>query len=189
MLRKTLLAFTLFAAPSAHAAEVPPAMSQYIYGDLMAWVNNDQIVQAISAQNRSIGELNQTEIIARDGIWRTEIGETDRPTVNAVLNAPLSDFLRSRQSESNGRITEVFVMDRYGLNVAASDMTSDYWQGDEAKFTETFARGSGAVYIGDIELDESSQTYQGQVSFAVTDPETGSVIGAITVGLNAEPFY
>ena len=77
-------------------------------------------------------------------------------------------------------------MDALGLNVAASDTTSDYWQGDEAKFTETYGVGPDATHLGDIELDESSQSYQGQISMTIVDPATGSAIGAITVGVNAD---
>jgi len=87
---------------------------------------------------------------------------------------------------SNGAITEVFVMDAAGLNVTASDVTSDYWQGDEAKHQETFGFGAGAVYFSEVEFDESTQSYQAQVSLALTDPTTGEAIGAITVGLNAD---
>ena len=76
-------------------------------------------------------------------------------------------------------------MDAQGLNVAASGLTSDYWQGDEAKFTETYGKGAGAVHFGEVEFDESSQTYQAQISVTVTDPATGQPIGAITVGVDA----
>ncbi|KIN65036.1 hypothetical protein Z946_3933 [Sulfitobacter noctilucicola] len=189
MFRKALLGFTLLLAPVAQAAEVPPAMSQYIYDDLMAWVNDAEIVQAIQAQNSAMGALSQDDIILRDEMWRAQVSTPVAPLVNEVMNAPLSTFLRVHQEKSAGLITEVFVMDRNGLNVAASTITSDYWQGDEAKFQETFGKGSGSVFVDEIELDESTQTYQGQVSFAVTDPASGEVVGAITVGLNASAFY
>ncbi len=189
MLRSSLFALSVFAAPMAHATEVPPAMSQYIYEDLMTWINDAQIVQAITAQNGKTGNLSEAELIARDTVWRAEVGSSNAPLINEVLNAPLSAFLKEHLVNSQGRITEVFVMDHMGLNVAASAVTSDYWQGDEAKFQETFTKGSGAVFIDEIELDESTQTYQGQVSFAVTDPATGNVVGAITVGLDASAFF
>lgn len=188
MLKKTLFALPFLTASMAQAADVPPAMSAYIYDDLMTWVNDAQIVSAIQAQNTQTGGLTETDILARDTAWRAEVGQTSRPTIDPVINAPLSAFLREHLEKSGGRITEVFVMDGVGLNVAASDVTSDYWQGDEAKFTETYAKGSGSVFIDEIELDESTQTYQGQVSFAITDPNSGEVVGAITVGLNAEFF-
>lgn len=189
MFKKSLLALSLFAAPVAHAADVPPAMSQYIYDDLMTWVNDPRIVDAISAQNGQTAGLTADEIIARDNTWRAEVGSGNTPMINGVLGAPLSAFLKEHLEKSQGRITEVFVMDSQGLNVAASGVTSDYWQGDEAKFQETYGKGSGTVFIDEIELDESTQAYQGQVSFAVTDPASGVVVGAITVGLNASAFF
>ena len=75
-------------------------------------------------------------------------------------------------------------MDAKGLDVAQSTLTSDYWQGDEAKWSETYPVGPDAVQIGEIEQDESTQVFQSQVSIAVTDPATGEVIGAITVGVD-----
>ncbi len=189
MFGKTFLALTFLAAPAVQAGDVPPAMSQYIYADLMSWINHAQIVQAIRLQNDRTSRLTTEEIIERDSQWRAQVGGPDAPLVDDILNAPLSEFLRSYQANSDGRITEVFVMDRHGLNVAASTVTADYWQGDEAIFQQTFAKGSGSVFIDEVALDEGTQTYRGQVSFAVTDPATGIVVGAITVGLNAGAFF
>ena len=189
MLRSTVTAAVLFLAPMVQAAEVPPAMSSYIYDDLMSWVNDARIVAAINARNGKTGSLSEADIIAEDDKWRAEVGQAETPTIDSVINAPLSAYLKENVENSGGRITEVFVMDQNGLNVAASGVTSDYWQGDEAKFQESYGKGAGAVFIDEIELDESTQTYQGQVSFAVTDPATGDVVGAITVGLNADAFF
>ena len=77
-------------------------------------------------------------------------------------------------------------MDNRGLNVGQSDVTSDYWQGDEAKWKKTFLVGPGAMIIDDVELDESTQTFQSQLSMSITDQATGEVIGAITVGVDVE---
>ena len=82
--------------------------------------------------------------------------------------------------------TEIFAMDDKGLNVAQSDVTSDYWQGDEDKWQQTYLVGAGAVHISEVELDDSTQTYQSQVSVTVVDPETNAPIGAITFGINVD---
>jgi hypothetical protein len=82
--------------------------------------------------------------------------------------------------------TEIFVMDGRGLNVGQSDVTPDYWQGDEAKWQKTYLEGPGAIHIGDIEMDESTQQFQAQVSVSVVDPASGTVIGAVTVGVNVD---
>ena len=76
-------------------------------------------------------------------------------------------------------------MDARGLNVAASQPTSDYWQGDEANFSETYMVGPNAVHFSEIEFDDSTQTEQAQMSFTINHPTTGEPIGAITVGVFA----
>jgi hypothetical protein len=80
--------------------------------------------------------------------------------------------------------TEIFVMDNKGLNVGQSDVTSDYWQGDEAKWQKTYQVGPDAIHVSDVEQDESSQVFQAQVSVPVVDG--GQVIGAVTVGVNVD---
>ena len=77
-------------------------------------------------------------------------------------------------------------MDNKGLNVGQSDVTSDYWQGDEAKWKKTFLVGPNAVFIDKVEEDESTQQFQSQVSLSIVDPATNIVIGAITIGIDVE---
>lgn len=189
MIHRTLPAVLLAAASSLHAAEIPPSMSHYIENDLATWIADAQIIASVREQNARTAGLSEEEVISLDNQWRAEVGQSEQPMIQGVLHSPLSDHLRSFQDASAGRITEIFVMDSVGLNVAASDVTSDYWQGDEAKFQKTFPMGPRAVFVDEIELDESTQRYQGQVSFSVTDPATGDVVGAITFGLDATAFY
>ncbi|GLT10232.1 hypothetical protein ACFQFQ_10365 [Sulfitobacter porphyrae] len=188
-LRSTCLSLSILTATLCHAAEVPPAMADYIAGDLASWINAPRIVAAVQDQNGRHAGLSAADIEAMDTAWRGQVGVADAPVIAPVLNNPLSDFLREQVALAEGRITEAFVMDNRGLNVATSAVTSDYWQGDEAKFQKTFGAGAGAVFVDEIELDESTQTYQGQVSFALTDPASGEVIGAVTIGLDASAFY
>ena len=189
MFRAPLTALSLMFATPLWAVDAPPAMTAYIDSDLKAWINDAQIVAGILAQNTETGRLSLSDIQDRDNAWRAEVGTAATPTIDSVVNTPLSDFLRSRVEKSQGRISEVFVMDARGLNVASSGVTSDYWQGDEAKFQKTYDVGADAIFVDEIEMDESTQSYQGQVSFTITDPANGAVIGAITVGLNAEAFF
>jgi hypothetical protein len=75
-------------------------------------------------------------------------------------------------------------MDNQGANVAMTNKTSDYWQGDEAKFTDSFKNGVGAIHISTVEFDESAQAYLVQVSVPVM--EGGKAIGALTIGVNID---
>ncbi len=175
-----------FLSTAAFANDFAPAMEAYLEGEIRAWAQDPVLVEAIMAQNSAMGDLPQSEIDALDAAWRSEVGTASTPTISPVLDGPAADFLRARVEESGGMITEVFAVDAQGLNVAASDITSDYWQGDEAKFTETYPSGPSGVHFGEVEFDESSQTFQGQISLTITDPATGEPIGAMTIGVNAE---
>lgn len=125
-------------------------------------------------------DLNPDEVVALDKKWRAD----DQELISATTENALSNFLKAKLEESDGQFTEIFVMDDKGLNVGQSGLTSDYWQGDEAKWQETFAKGANAIHVSDVEFDESSQTYQVQISTTISDGETP--IGAITLGIDAE---
>lgn len=178
----------LSATPSL-AADPSAAMAQYVRDAVMAWAKNPEIINAVISRNAETAGLSEAQIVELDNQWRAEVGTASTPTIDSVLGISASEFLRNQVSSSDGMITEVFVMDTVGLNVASSGVTSDYWQGDEAKFQETHGVGPDAVHVSEIEFDESAQAYQGQVSFTLTDPATGEAIGAVTVGVNAEAFF
>ena len=179
------IALSILAVP-AQADEFTPALQGYLESQVVNWAHDEAIVNAINAQNEQTASYDQAMIDQLDTTWRAEVGASDTPTISPVLNNSTADFLRSQVEASGGMITEVFIMDMHGLNVAASDVTSDYWQGDEAKFSETYGRGADASHIADVEFDESTQTYQGQISLTIVDPATGQPIGAMTVGVDAE---
>ncbi|MGP6086119.1 hypothetical protein [Antarctobacter jejuensis] len=173
------------AAPMVQAVEPNEAMQAYVDSAIMAWAHDAAIVEAIRAQNTMTSGYDAARIDEMDLKWRAEVGSAS-DLVDGVLMNAAADFLRGQVDASGGQITEVFIMDAQGLNVAASGATSDYWQGDEAKFQETYPKGAGAVHFGEIEFDESSQTYQAQISVTITDPASGDPIGAMTVGIDAE---
>ncbi len=151
-----------------------------------AWISSPVVVAAIREQNARNAGLSDSDIIAMDQQWRAETGADERPMIDQALNNELSRFLSHSKDEQRGIVTEVFVMDNRGLNVGQSDVTSDYWQGDEAKWQQTYLVGPGAVMIDGVELDESTQTFQSQLNMSITDQATGEVIGAITVGIDVE---
>ena len=91
-----------------------------------------------------------------------------------------------RFADLPGLYSEIFVMDNKGLNAGQSDKTSDYWQGDEAKFQKTFEKGKDALFIDTIEYDESSGKFQVQINLTINDLTSGTPAGALTVGVDLE---
>ncbi len=67
-------------------------------------------------------------------------------------------------------MTEVFVMDARGLNVAASDVTSDYWQGDEEKFSETFPKGPETAISARWSWMSRARPIRARSRFPIVDP-------------------
>lgn len=162
-------------APIRHFAESTVAV----------WVSEPSVIKAIKKQNARHVKLSQKKINAMDKQWRAETSAADRPLIDRVLANDLSRFLLQAKNKQHGVVTEVFIMDNRGLNVGQSDVTSDYWQGDETKWKKTYLVGPNAMIVDEVELDESTQTFQSQLSMSITD-QTGEVIGAITVGIDVE---
>ncbi len=150
------------------------------------WLSEPVMINAIKAQNIRYAQLTQAQIDSMDIQWRTETVLSRKPLITQVSGNPLSKRLMELKAATKGVVTEVFVMDNRGLNVAISDVTSDYWQGDEDKWQKTFLAGAGAVFIDAVEHDASTDSFQSQLSMSITDPATGEVIGAITVGINVD---
>ena len=179
-------AATAFAAGSAAAEEAYVApVKDYIEANVKTWLSDPIILEAIKAQNTKNAGLSQADIDGLDQKWRAEVDGSDRAMIDGVLANPVSALLKAKQEASGGAITEVFVMDSRGLNVGQSDVTSDYWQGDEGKFQKSYGAGAGAIFVDEAEKDESTQILQSQASVTIAD-ETGTPVGAVTIGLNLD---
>ena len=161
-------------------------VKKYVSGDVLTWLKDPAVLTAIKAQNAKHAALVEADILKLDKEWRAEVDAPSKPLIDGVMKNALSTFLGARKSASKGLLTEIFVMDDKGLNVGQSDVTSDYWQGDEAKWQKTFKVGPDAVFVDKVEKDESTQQLQVQVSVSVKDPETGKAIGAVTLGINVD---
>ena len=179
------LALAMFAA-TAGASSVSDKLQALAKDKIQALVNTPAVVKSVKAQNARFAAVSQADIDKMDKEWRAETKNSGGEMIDKTLATPLSAYLKKVKSDGQGMFTEVFVMDNHGLNVGQSDMTSDYWQGDEAKWQKTFLVGANAVHISKVEFDESSQSYQAQVSVAIADPQTHAVIGAATFGVNAD---
>ncbi|WP_350335224.1 PDC sensor domain-containing protein [Coralliovum pocilloporae] len=176
----------ILACSPASANEFADGLNALAKNQIKAFAQSADVVAAIKAQNAETAGYDEAEILKLDNKWRAEADADSQPMIDGVLARPASEALAKIREDSDGLYTEIFVMDAKGLNVAQSDPTSDYWQGDEAKWQKTYQVGPDAIHLSEVEEDESTQTFQSQVSMSITDPADGSVIGAITVGVNVE---
>lgn len=138
-----------------------------------------EIVRAVRRQN---DEQLDTEVIQqRESEWRSAREET--ALQRQILQSAASQVLRALV-ERNDDFSEVFVTDDQGANVAMYPATSDYWQGDEDKWIKAFNSGDGQLWIGDIEVDESTGLAAVQVSVPVLDQ--GQTIGVLVTGITQD---
>jgi hypothetical protein len=180
----SLAAAALFSTSAmAEEPHVAP-IQELVKTQVQAWLNSPDVIKAVKAQNEKHAGLSDADIDSLDKKWRAETKASSKPMIDEVLSNALSKYLKKVEADAQGLYTEIFVMDNKGLNVGQSAVTSDYWQGDEAKFKKSYGAGAGAVFIDEIEQDESTQQFQSQVSVAISDG--GQVIGAVTIGVNVD---
>ena len=151
--------------------------------EIRGWLASPLVELSIVAQNRKTANLTEEQILALDKQWRAETKTADQPLIAATLNNPLSAYLTQIQAASEGLYTEIFVMDAKGLNVGQSAITTDFWQGDEAKFQKTFPSGSGAVFVDAEEFDKDLKSWKAQIHLTISGADNAP-IGAITVEYN-----
>jgi len=184
-----MLAATVFGLPHAAfaKAELPgdpnALITDALIKDIREWLANPVVELSIKSQNKVRKDMTQEQIDAADLQWRAEREADDQPLVAAILTNPLSSYLTQVQARSGGMFAEIFVMDAVGLNVGQSSITSDFWQGDEAKFQNTFPNGPDAVFIDEAEYSEGADAWLTQLNMTMSNADR-EPIGAVTVEVN-----
>jgi len=172
--------FLMGVVSMAGAAEKAPQKVIDLASTTLAEIGTDPVivgeVKAENAKSKSPDQIKEM-----DDKWKAHAGIADY--MKQIMDSECGRHLKKIQ-EGSEYFAEIFVMDNQGANVAMTDKTSDYWQGDEAKFKKSFDNGKGAVFVDDVEFDDSAQTYLVQVSVPVMDD--GKAIGAITFGIDLD---
>jgi hypothetical protein len=133
-----------------------------------------EILRALRAKNAS-GETIE-EIQRKDKEWMANPQFALRKSLtSSACGQRLRDL-----TKSDTAVVEVILMDKNGANVCVSRETTDYWQGDEAKWQKTFGEGKD-VFVDEPAFDQSTGVYAIQISTLIFDGKTKA--GALTLGL------
>ncbi|MDA7948787.1 MAG: hypothetical protein MPJ78_15085 [Hyphomicrobiaceae bacterium] len=187
------LTTSLAAAPAKSddkGPAIPPDMnpneliSKELVSDLGKILRNEIVQLMVTAQNVRHASMSESQIIKLDKLWRAERKADDKPLISATLSNPLSVYLLRMQARAGGLYSEIFIMDNKGLNVGQSSITSDYWQGDEAKYKKTFLVAPDAVFIDDPEWHKGTKTWRAQVNMTIAGNKDGKSIGAAVFEVN-----
>lgn len=153
---------------------------------LERWKRLPNLEPALVAANKHSAQLSQQQIEKLDKQWMRAFANNDFSFSIGLINQPLSAELREIKKQAQDMVTEVIVTDKRGLNVAISDMTSDYWQGDEPNFIRAYGKPANALFFGDINYDESTKRFQLQLSVPLQTSTSFKPLGVMIFGIDVE---
>jgi hypothetical protein len=183
---KNIIAAMLLVLPAVSQAEIELSEEQIEelldvkirFATHMAFQPN--IIRAVEAQNGQ--QLSLTKIKERDEVW-IEANGGSNSLIREITRNDIARYLQ-RRVENNTAIDEVFITDNQGANVAAYPPTSDYWQGDEGKWTSSFNDGNGQIFIGPLEQDASTNKSLVQISAPIVSND--ETIGVLIMGVSVD---
>ena len=158
------------------ASAASDKVKAYTKKSLLPLCTNTILVKETKAQNNKKMSLDEIKKIDRE--WQD--AEDELPVQKEKLTNLCARELKRIVSATT--LVEVFVMDNQGAVVGENSLTSDYWQGDEEKWTNSYNGGKGGLDVSKVKFDKSANQSLQQVSLPVID-EAGKVIGAITCGI------
>jgi hypothetical protein len=133
------------------------------------------LLKAIVAKNHAVE--SPAEIRRIDQQWMHNPRYALR---KALTSGPCANRLRKLVADDK-LVVEAFLMDERGGLVCSTVETSDYWQGDEAKWQKTYRDGAQA-FIDEPAMDASTGAFAVQLSRLVSDAQ-GAKAGALTLTL------
>lgn len=167
---------TLVLAAGSAAAQSADVLQKALAAEavkLESWTKEKVVADAVRKQNAKKVPLADVQKI--DAEWIA--GKADAAVREATTGA-CADRLRALVAQDK-RYGETFVTDANGAIVCATSRTTDYWQGDEAKWTRAFKEG---LFIDRPKLDDSAKARLAQISLPVV--EGGKTVGVLTVGVD-----
>ena len=100
------------------------------------------------------------------------------PLIRDRLTSPVASELQEYRSSFPDNV-EVFVTDKYGALVAATNRTSDYYQADEDWWKRAWNNGQGGTYIGQPTFDESARVLSLTIAIPLYGHGSQEVIGIL----------
>jgi len=116
-----------------------------------------------------------------DRIWPS-LRESDG-VLNAIITNPSADTMRKWIANISIQ-GEGLLIGRNGGLVAATEKTTDFWQGDEAQFLRAINLQQGDAYFQSETLDESTHLMLVKVSTPIYNPRSKHAIGVLVVGFD-----
>lgn len=164
------------------ASEIALALDRE--SDILKAMAFDQAIQDAAQAANTTDSLSPDEIERLDQQWQTAYAANDEADslVSGVLHGDEANHLRHFQEEFP-QFVEIILTDQQGVNIAATDMTSDYYHADEEWWQVAYQNG---LSISQPEYDESSQSTAIIMAVAVYIDGSEDVVGILRTTVNVE---
>ena len=176
-----LVLATAAGAAAAQDRSVPKSLVKFAQQTLTEFGSDPVLVSLVRKSNASPQDVARLK--AMDVRWQKKIDIED--FVKALMVSPASQRLAAIIGK-HPYLPEAFIMDAQGTIIGETNRTSTYWKGEQEKFTAAYAGGSGAIWYGKLEYDESTKTNAVQISVPVMS--AGNAIGAICFTVNVDEW-
>ena len=157
--------------------DLTPKAKAFVSKNLIGEINNKVFIKSTESQNSKKVPLGQIQKIDKQWI----AAEEEMPLQKELQTNTCASEIK-KLTKKHPAVLEAFVMDNQGAVVCENTLTSDYWQGDEAKWKNSYKGGKGGLDVGKSSFDKSANATIQQISLPVVD-DKGKVIGAITYGV------
>jgi sensor histidine kinase regulating citrate/malate metabolism len=161
---------------TAQTQNVPPKLQQEIV-KITKLANHETLIHAVQTQNQKHVSMDEIHKLDRDWIR----GTIPEDFVKSLMGNQCASKLKELAKEIPSSL-EAFVMDNQGALVCLTQKTSDYWQGDEPKWIDSFKGGTGETVISKREYDVSTKSTLVHVSVPIMNEQ--KAIGVLCVGIN-----
>lgn len=151
---------------------------------LSRWLASDWVREPVLLGNARNQYLSIEAINRIDQQWIEEVRTGEFDLIAEVLSRDLSTRLALIRRQSQGVFSELFITDIHGTTLGTSDITSDWFQGDEGPFDAIVTRRE-PVQIEAIAYDESTRRFLSQIALPIRDTN-GDLIGMLVAGVNVE---
>lgn len=155
------------------------AVDAYVYRRILDAALLGRVPEVrLAAAEGSARPFDATATAADDRAWQAD--RTAAATRSGLLSTPASRFLADLVRHDS-IYREVLVTDRHGRLVAASNVTSDFFQADEDWWIQAYDNGRWRVSVSDVRRDDSAGVYAFEIAVPVPSPSADDVAGVMKI--------
>jgi len=191
-LAQSFLENAIGTSASDFAQKVIDSIDQVLFDRIEFWkiYSKEYSLQQVVLESNELfeSEENLDKLIRqRDQDWPSFKNQTEQENwleeiVNNQESQELKRIVREYEDSYGYKVFgEVFVTNKFGVNIAQSGWTSDYYQADEDWWQEAAATG---LSVSDLEYDESAGVYS--IALGIRLDHDEEMIGVMKVIVNVQ---